>query len=598
MASAAPPAPAGPGPGRRKRAASAGRRTRRKTSAGEASGTPAAPRQRQHGGPLLGATFAKLAHQEYWNGGAAQWSTQLWLPDAGDVETTHAKYSKSWFHTTVVKPTAPREGSSLPRSLMGDAKAYSASCEALKERERRRGRKNEDADDGEGAEADKDDALEPLKTRKIRLHPTPEQAKVLRRFCGAHRWTYNQCVRAQKDGAKVTLEALRTRFVNNNVAPAWALKVPYDIREDGMRDFKKAWAAAAQKAQRSTFKYRSRKRNATDTFSVRHRILNVAEDKASVQFYARFFKKLGVGNTWIATAEPMPDARSDCKLQWDKRAGGWFLCVPIALDRRGDTQALPNSSECKTVALDPGVRAFQTLYDPQRNEVQQWGDDDIKRIVRLCAHLDRLVGKLDAARKALRTAARPERLKAVTRVVNLQRAAGHVRTRIRNLVSDLHHHLAKFLVENYELILLPAFHTSEMVPRKQRKIRRKTARSMLTWAHYRFQQFLLHKAREFPGRHVALVCEGYTSKCCGRCGAIHGTLGGNKVFKCPHCDTTLLRDANGARGVLLRFLSGVDHQALLRELASLGPRGRKAPCESELKRVRTVCSLSRLRVSI
>jgi putative transposase len=179
--------------------------------------------------------------------------------------------------------------------------------------------------------------------------------------------------------------------------------------------------------------------------------------------------------------------------------------IPLAV-KQGDNQAL----HCKTVTLDPGVRNFQTLYDPQRNEVEQWGDNDI---VRLCVHLDKLVGKIDTARVALRMASRQERLKAVTKVVNLKRAAGHVRVKIRNL----HHHLAKYLVENYELILLPAFHTSEMVPRK-------TVRSMLTWSHYRFQQFLLHKVREYPDCHVALVCEGYTSKCCSRCGAIHWTI--------------------------------------------------------------------------
>lgn len=536
--------------------------------------------------PLLGSTFATMAHTPYWNDEAARWSGKLWLPDSENVQTRRDKHGKTWFHVTTVDSSTAEKGCEIPNDIMASAKAYETSCEAIKDIERDKRRKwKAGKSDGE-ANDDEPDESEPFKTHKIRVYPTPEQAKVLRRFCGAHRWIYNQCVRAQKTGERPSLKSLRTRFVNNDAVPAWATNIPYDVREDGMRDFKKAWKNASQNVKKSNFKYRSRKRSATDTFSVRRRIINIADDKQSVQFYARFFKKFGVGNAWLATSEPILNPpQSDCKLQWDKRVGGWFLCVPIPLAvKQGDIQAL----QCKTVALDPGVRNFQTLYDPQRNEVQQWGDNDIGRIVRLCTHLDKLIGKTDTARAALRTASRQERLKAVTRVVNLKRAAGHVRVKIRNLVNDLHHHLAKYLVENYELILLPAFHTSEMVPRKRRKIRRKTVRSMLTWAHYRFQQFLVHKAREYPGRHVALVCEGYTSKCCSRCGAIHWTLGGNKVFKCPRCQTVMPRDANGARGVLLRFLSGVDHQALLRELASLGPGAASRSCESELGGVRSV----------
>jgi putative transposase len=115
-------------------------------------------------------------------------------------------------------------------------------------------------------------------------------------------------------------------------------------------------------------------------------------------------------------------------------------------EERGESQAPPSR---RVVALDPGVRAFQTLYDPQQAAIEQWGEGDQERIIRLC---------LDA----------------------LESQIGRLRQRIRDLVDDLHHQLAAHLVDNYALILLPTFVTSEMVPRKGRVIRSKTARSMLT----------------------------------------------------------------------------------------------------------------------
>ena len=66
-------------------------------------------------------------------------------------------------------------------------------------------------------------------------------------------------------------------------------------------------------------------------------------------------------------------------------------------------------------------------------------------------------------------------------------AQRRIRKRIRNLVDELHHQCARWLVDNFDLILLPTFEVSQMVKRGVRKIRSKSVRSMLTWAHYRLQ---------------------------------------------------------------------------------------------------------------
>jgi len=42
-------------------------------------------------------------------------------------------------------------------------------------------------------------------------------------------------------------------------------------------------------------------------------------------------------------------------------------------------------------------------------------------------------------------------------------------------------------------------------------------------------------------------------------GMLHKKLGGNKTFKCPHCNIVMGRDVNGARNVLLRYASGLGH---------------------------------------
>lgn len=133
-------------------------------------------------------------------------------------------------------------------------------------------------------------------------------------------------------------------------------------------------------------------------------------------------------------------------------------------------------------------------------------------------------------------------------------AAGRMRTKIQYLVNEVHKQTACYLTQNYRVIFLPTFHASQMVQKAKRKIRSKTARAMLSWAHYRFKQFL-KQAAERRGCTVVDVTEEYTSRTCTRCGSVHKKLGGSKKFKCPECGHELDRDFNGAFGILLKALS-------------------------------------------
>ena len=110
----------------------------------------------------------------------------------------------------------------------------------------------------------------------------------------------------------------------------------------------------------------------------------------------------------------------------------------------------------------------------------------------------------------------------------------------------------KYLCESYKLIFLPKFTTQQMVRRATRKIKSKTARAMMTYAHFRFRQRILDKARNYENVQVVIVNEAYTSKTCTKCGVIKANLGGAKTFKCSSCDWKGDRDINGARNIYIR----------------------------------------------
>jgi putative transposase len=243
------------------------------------------------------------------------------------------------------------------------------------------------------------------------------------------------------------------------------------------------------------------------------------------------------GSTPLRGAEPLPTALNyDSRLIRDK-CGKYFLCIPLPLDDH-----LAHTQEGEIVALDPGVRTFMTGYDPS-GKILEIGANDMTRIYRLCDTMDDIQSRFQQPTTKARKRYR------------LKRAWKRLQTRVRNLIDEVHKKTTLALVKSYKFILLPKFETSQMVKKAQRKIRSKTARGMLTWAHYRFQQRLINKTREYRQCSVVIVDESYTSKTCGSCGHVHKKLGGNKVFKCPQCNVVLDRDVNGARNIILKFLT-------------------------------------------
>ena len=163
------------------------------------------------------------------------------------------------------------------------------------------------------------------------------------------------------------------------------------------------------------------------------------------------------------------------------------------------------------------------------------GNGDFSKIQRLCHHLDKLIGKISRAKGGQKR--------------RMRKAARRITIKIENLIKELHHKSARFLVDNFDVILLPTFETSQMSKRGHRKIHSKTLRSILSFAHYRFNQFLKHKASD-AGKLVLDVCEAYTSKTVSWTGELVN-IGGNKIINSKIDGQKMDRDLNGARGIFL-----------------------------------------------
>jgi len=354
-----------------------------------------------------------------------------------------------------------------------------------------------------------------IKSRKIRIYPNNEDIKTYNRYLGLGRYWFNQAVNYLKqEGTKASI--MEVRKIQKDNHPEWAYDCPQRIREHAMIDACNAVKNAKLKCGKTgifqNVGYRTRKDNKQ----------RIGFDKQSLKQNSLFRGKHSIK---FHSTEVINVEKEGTRIV--KENGRWFVITPIEYKiKKPETQRLG------VVALDCGVRTFQTYYSPFTSG--KIGDGDFNRIFRICHRIDNIISKMSKGDYRGRK--------------RLKRARNRLYWKLKDLISDIHHKSASFLVKNFDTILIPTFETSNMV----QKLRSKTARAMLTWAHHRFKEFLKFKGREYSC-HVIEVNEAYTSKTCSNCGKIQN-IGSKKIFRCK-CGLEIDRDLNGAKNIYLRNIS-------------------------------------------
>lgn len=355
-----------------------------------------------------------------------------------------------------------------------------------------------------------------IRSKKIRIYPKPESKQRLNKYLGLSRYWYNQAIAyLQKDGTKAYLPEVRK--IQKEDHPEWAFDCPQRVREHSFADACKAVKNAKRKCKTEGFQevsFRSKK-EAVQRFGF---------DKAALQ-QDFIFKQSDYKALFKATEAISPELEGARIVREDYR---WFAIVP-----QNRVVKLPENQRGFIVAIDPGVKTFATFYSATTHG--KIGQADFKKITRLCIHMDKLISRMSKAKSKAKQ--------------NINRALQRMRWRIFDLIDDLHKKTAHFLVTHFDYILLPSFQTASM----SQKLHSKVARSMLTFAHYRFKQFLNAKAEEYSAK-VIEVQEAFTSMTCSYCGKI-APVGNKSVKKCS-CGCVVDRDYNGARGIFLSSCFG------------------------------------------
>lgn len=446
----------------------------------------------------------------YWSDYCKEISSHLWLPietdsPDSDMNLLSSLYKKtvesSWFSTTVLLNR--QKNLSLPPIYCP------SSITSLVEPTER----------------------EVIKTRKIRVNPTAQQRVILKKWFGGSRYFYNAALSRDKTLAEEFAKAnpegryksetwITAGKVLTNTCPEWAEEIPYQVKKLAVKECHTALSTnkklvAKKKRTKFEMKFKSR-RAPTQCFAV------VASAISSKGIYPTKLGKLHYTEDF-----PAGEVR-DSKFILEN--GRYYLCLVYKTTaRRVENQAR------RVVALDPGVRTFMTGFT--EGEAFKIGEHAFARIARLCVHLDRLMSKI-----AKTTAKRRYRMR---------KAACRLRWKISDLTDELHWKTIRFLIDNYDMVLLPSFETSQMSTRLKRRISKKSVRNMLSLKHYQFKMRLKNKCRT-EGVAFVEVNEAYTSKTASWTGEIKHNLGSSKTITSD--GLTMDRDINGARGIFLRAL--------------------------------------------
>ena len=476
-----------------------------------------------------GSTTTDQDLRPFWKESTLAVSKQLWSPtktDSQDLQTNlwngslKRIMSKSWFSTRVTQPIQQKN-------------LQTTCCPSLQSL----------LQETMELEQENTESNELLRAYKVQIYPDQKQKLTLKKWFGVQRWIYNRCLAEVKNNACPLKEKdLRERVVSNKnfeFKNTWLLDYEYDLRDEAMRDFLKNYKSNLTKSKilktPFTMKFKTKK----DAQSLN--VLGKKWNKPN-NFYTEIFQP-----SEIHSAEPLPLKLSHtCRLMLTPTKK-YYISIPVT---KNENQIQKTETE-KVISIDPGVKNFMTGYDPS-GLIITVGQKDIGRIARLLHYQNQLQSKM-------------------SKITTSKKKKSHkmawlrMGEKIRNLVDDLHKKLAKWLCEEYNTILIPRLNFHDF-----KNLNKKSKKQLATFSHCSFLDRLIYKSQEYSNCRVIEVTEEYTSKTCTCCGTINESLGNKDILTCE-CGVTIERDFNGARNILLKYLT--ERHSVCRIVAStLGSR--------------------------
>jgi putative transposase len=311
----------------------------------------------------------------------------------------------------------------------------------------------------------------------------------------------------------------------------WQAEIPYATRDGGIRQAVSAYfstVANRMKGNISHFKLQfSSRKNKRQIFWIAKTALKIKDDKVRL-----FVRRLCSDSELIIKNRDrrhLPtENMTDCKILYD--GVKYYLVLTIKTNIVEKIEG--KKSE---IALDPGVRTFQTGFCPE-GLAFKFGENQAEQIKYIHNRIDKLNSVLT------------EKIKSRTKR-NIKKRLAKLNRKITLIADNLHNQCGSLLAKNFNTVILPEFGTSKM--QVSDNLCSTVKRRMNSLSHYRFQQKLSYLCQKH-GSKLVIVDESYTTKTCGMCGFIKDNVGSDKTYRCDQCNYQMDRDIHGARNIWLK----------------------------------------------
>lgn len=359
-----------------------------------------------------------------------------------------------------------------------------------------------------------------IRCKQIKITPNDLQKKVLLEWIELARLVYNLTVNYLKHNESKSFISLRPIikkvFTDSFKQRINNAKLPVHVIDNAIKDVLKARKTAFTLLKLKHIKHfqlRGKKQSKpTQTIIIDQQ--DFSKNKNS--FYT---KALGILDSSIPIRRT--NITHDCKLTYDRNKNTFILHSPR------DIVITETSELFNSCGIDPGLKTFLTVYNPEKECIKIMNRDNTKK-------LSRLINKKISLMKLKRT-----------RIVS--KAILRNNSKIYNNVKELHYKTARLLCKSYNNIYLGKLSTQSIVKGNLTSFDKHFAHAL---SHFTFSQILENKCNEF-NKKLYYVDESYTSKTCGMCGSMYDVKL-SRVYSCDNCLQQYDRDMNAARNILIK----------------------------------------------